>query len=164
MEKTIRIGKTRDRGNLYCIIRFDGKRLSITGVEGPLANGNAKGSCGQIVMHEWDIVEYAPGWAADKAEEFRRLWNEWHLNDMTAGSHAQEEWIKANPLDYAYPKSHYEVYRDALHSAGLNPDPNYLHNGKPYAYGSAWLFREVPADVIAWFEALPDTDITPAWV
>lgn len=33
-----------------------------------------------------------------------------------------------------------------------------------YKYGHAWKKEEVPADVIAWLEALPDTDITPAWV
>lgn len=163
MEKIIRIGKTRYRGDLYCEILFIDGRLSISGVEGPLVNGNAKGCCGQIVMSEWDIVEYAPGWDAAKEAEFRRLWNEWHLNNLTAGSPAQHEWIKSNPLDYRYPKSHYEVYRDALRDVGLNPDPSYLHKGKPYAYGSAWLFREVPQEVIAWLEALPNTDKTPAW-
>ncbi len=33
-----------------------------------------------------------------------------------------------------------------------------------YKYGSAWLFEEIPADVIEWLFSLPDTDTTPAWV
>jgi hypothetical protein len=33
-----------------------------------------------------------------------------------------------------------------------------------YKYGSAWLFEEVPSDVLAWLAALPDTRIIPAWV
>lgn len=33
-----------------------------------------------------------------------------------------------------------------------------------HKYGSAWLKAEVPQDVIAFLQALPDTDKTPAWV
>lgn len=33
-----------------------------------------------------------------------------------------------------------------------------------YKYGSQWLREEVPADVLAWLAALPETDIKPAWV
>lgn len=35
-------------GRVYCKIKYDGKSLSISGVEGPKANGNCRGSCGQI--------------------------------------------------------------------------------------------------------------------
>lgn len=31
-----------------------------------------------------------------------------------------------------------------------------------YKYGSAWLHEDVPADVIAWLESLPETDRLPA--
>jgi hypothetical protein len=33
-----------------------------------------------------------------------------------------------------------------------------------YKYGTAWKREEVPADVIAFLQSLPDTDIKPAWV
>jgi hypothetical protein len=33
-----------------------------------------------------------------------------------------------------------------------------------YKYGSAWLKREVPAEVVAWLFALPESDAVPAWV
>jgi hypothetical protein len=33
-----------------------------------------------------------------------------------------------------------------------------------YKYGSAWLKEAVPADVLEFLRALPNTDITPAWV
>lgn len=33
-----------------------------------------------------------------------------------------------------------------------------------YKYGTAWLKEEVPADVIAFLESLPETDKQPAWV
>lgn len=33
-----------------------------------------------------------------------------------------------------------------------------------YKYGSAWLREEVPTDVLAFLQGLPDTDVKPAWV
>lgn len=33
-----------------------------------------------------------------------------------------------------------------------------------YPYGSKWLREEVPTEVVEWLKALPETDITPAWV
>ena len=33
-----------------------------------------------------------------------------------------------------------------------------------YKYGTSWLKEEVPADVIDWLFALPDTTVRPAWV
>lgn len=96
------------------------------------------------------VVGYFPNDA--KAQRMLAIWREWHLNDMVAGSPAQREWLKANPIDpaeHAYPKSHYEVACAKLEAEGLNPDPSYTHNGKPYRYGSAWLSRELPPEVIA---------------
>lgn len=84
-----------------------------------------------------------------KAARMVEVWKRWHLNDMRAGSPAQEQWLKEHPIDpaeYAYPKSHYEVASAKLAAAGLNPD-----NG--YKYGSAWLREELPADVIAEIES-----------
>jgi hypothetical protein len=33
-----------------------------------------------------------------------------------------------------------------------------------YKYGTAWLFEEIPTEVLQWLGALPDTDEVPAWV
>ena len=33
-----------------------------------------------------------------------------------------------------------------------------------YKYGSKWLKREVPAEVLEFLRTLPDTDTKPAWV
>jgi hypothetical protein len=67
---------------------------------------------------------------------------------LTAGSPAQETYLRLNPVNAVYPTSHYEEACKVLAAVGLNPDPNYLHNGKPYAYGSAWLHESLPPDVI----------------
>ena len=159
--KTLRVGKGPS-GNVFISIKCQGGNLSITGVEGPKANGDALGSCGQIVMHDWELQEHAPGFDAATVAKLRELWDEWHLNDMQAGSPAQAAWLKANPIDDRM--NHYTKACEGLASAGLNPDPNFIHNGKPYHDGSAWLRVEVPADALEWLQALPDTDITPAWV
>jgi len=173
MLKTVRIGTLKGfdrslgdaRASLFCRISVtpDG-RLSITGVEGPRNGGNCAGGCGQVVMHAWEVAQYAPGWDAEKVAEFRAVWDRWHLNDMTAGSPAQEAHLRAHPVAFKYPESHYTKACEALAAAGLNPDPAHLVNGKPYSYGSAWLREELPAEVVAWLEALPDSDLAPAWV
>lgn len=153
MNKIIRVGHG-PRGNVFCSIKFENDRLSITGVEGPRRRGDCRGGCGQIIMDEWEIEEYAPGFDAEVEAEFRRVWKRWHLNDMRAGTPAQEEWLRRNPVDRL---NHYENACKALEQAGLNPD-----NG--YRYGTKWLFEKVPDEVIAWLEGLPVSDLTPAWV
>lgn len=156
--KTVRIGTQPRLGSLYCRIVFALGKLSITGVEGPTRNGNCLGSCGQIDMHPWTIDAYAPGWDAARVERFRDIWKAWHLNDMRAGSPAQRAYLEANPA------TGYDATRDALIDAGLSPDHTYLHEGKPYAYGTAWLRDEVPADVLEFLCNLPDADTSPAWI
>jgi len=164
--KTVRVGTVSvyagRAANLFCRIEYRDGRLSITGVEGPLRNGNAIGGCGQIVMSEWEMDTYAPGWDADKVAQFRAVWDAWHLNDMQAGSPAQRAHLKAHPvtdrLDY------FGKACASLEAAGLQPDASHLHNGKPYRYGSAWLTVEVPEDALSFLRSLPDTDITPACV
>src|ERR1019366_10619281 len=147
-KKVIRIGMV-DVGNvlasLFCKIEYTDGRLSISGVEGPLSNGDAKGSCGQIDMHEWKFLNYADGWNAALVKQFRAVWSKWHLNDMKAGSKVQEDYLENNPVPkeaYAFPKSQYVVVGDVLAAAGLNPDPD------GYKYGHAWKRQEVPEDVI----------------
>lgn len=159
IDKVVRLGKGA-YGNVFCRIQFKEGRLSITGVEGPKSNGDAIGSCGQIVMHlkAKDIKMPAPGWDFERTEHFLALWDRWHLNDLTAGSPAQETWVREHAVEFpGYPKSHYEWACEGLAAAGLHPD-----NG--YKYGSARLKEEVPEHVLAFLHALPETDIKPAWV
>jgi hypothetical protein len=160
-EKIVRIGLTRDSGNLFCKIKHTDGRLSITGVEGPKRNGDARGACGQIVMHDWDLAAYAPGWDADLVARFQDVWLIWHLNDMQAGNPVQMAHLRkleAEGRDWRTDgaKGHYEWALAELDKAGLNPEGN--------RYGRKWHKVAVPADVLAFLQALPDTDITPAWV
>ena len=170
-EKVVCIGELagfwRSKVFLFCRIKYKNGELTISGVEGPYANGNCAGGCGQVNMHEWEFLSYCAGWDAEKVAKFREVWKRWHLNGMRGGSPAQEQWLLDNPIpkeDYAYPKNHYDVASERLREAGLNPDPSFMHNGKNYSYGSAWLKKEVPVEVLEWLNSLPYTERSYAWV
>lgn len=157
MKKVVRIGSTKNVGSVFCSIKYVGGRLSIVGVEGPMRNGNARGGFGQIDVTQNDYIQYAPGWDAELVSKFAQVWERWHLNDMRAGTPAQMQFLRENPVDAKYPESYYDVASAALKAAGLNPD-----NG--YEFGSAWLKEEVPAEVLEFLASLPDSDDTPPWV
>lgn len=171
IDKVVRLGTREDVGSIFAHIKFSDGKLSITGVEGPKANGDCRGGCGQIVMSGLSVDAYAPGWHAQKVAKLAEIWDRWHLNDMRAGTPAQEREIErrtaAAKAEYgvdgpalAYKlgfDSHYSMACAWLNEAGLYDD-----NG--YKYGHAWLREEVPADVVAWLDSLPETDLTPAWI
>ena len=163
---TISLSERHSNVSVFCKIKFMEGKLSISGVEGPWSSGNCAGSCGQIDMHltAQSFVGFANGWNAGKTSKLLGIWKLWHLNDLTAGSPNQEEYLKANPVVYAYPETHYGKACKMLTRAGLNPDLEYIRDGKPYSYGHAWLHTDVPQDVLQWLKDLPDTDTKPAWV
>jgi len=144
MAKTLTVmpGTIPGVGMLFVTIKWDGLRLSITGVAGPKANGDARGSCGQRSDELDEVTQWTDGWTPEMGAKFKALWNRWHLNDMRAGSRVQEDWLRANPVNAVCPKSHYEAASEALAAVGLNPDPD------GYKYGHAWKFEEVPAEVV----------------
>jgi hypothetical protein len=113
MKKTVRLGKTRIGNRLvsvFCKIQIEDGKLSITGVEGPMSNGNAAGSCGQIDMHRPEIVELAPGWTRDKLAVFWDTWKAWHLNDMRAGcEHQRAKWNPSEDITLYYYRLRPEV-------------------------------------------------------
>jgi hypothetical protein len=97
-----------------------------------------------------EVVDYFP--TDQKAQRMREVWKNWHLNDLTAGSPAQRDYL-SNHRTSDTKLTHYERALKLLAEAGLNPDPNYLHKGKPYEYGSAWLKRTIPEDIIKEIES-----------
>jgi len=144
-----RIARSKSSGTVYITIRWDAAQgnLSISGVEGPMGNGDCKGSCGQIDMHEWS--DYTPEAGID-LDKIRALWKRWHLNDMMAGDAVQEEWLRANGHG-----KNYDETCEKLKAAGL-----YEHEG--YKYGHAWKREEVPAEVVEYFRALPEAEFMPS--
>jgi hypothetical protein len=85
--KIVRPGVAAGVGSVFCKIEWDGKRLAITGVEGPTRDGNCAGSCGQI--NKPTIHTYATGWNAKILDKFFDIWGRWHLNNMRAGCEHQ---------------------------------------------------------------------------
>lgn len=161
--KIVRVGKTAD-GDAFAKIAYKAGKLSISGAIGPKRNGDCTGSCGQWVMSmNPQDIDPAPGWTAETVQLFLQYWDKWHLNDMQAGSPAQTAELEKHKFP-GYPESHYKWAQKVLRDAGLDPAPDYIHNGKPYYYGHAWLTVSVPDAVIEFLRALPDTDKTPAWV
>ena len=163
--KVVRLGTKAKRNgraySVYCEINYKDGNLSIAGVEGPLPNGNAIGCCGQLHRELKDFNAFANGWNQGKVNRFVSVWRKWHLNDMIAGSPAQMEYLESrratNALEHA-------VICEELEANDLQPDMHYFHDGKPYRYGTAWLKKEVPDDVIDFLKALPITDQHPAWI
>lgn len=158
MDKIINPGSQIINGKpqpVYVQIKFDGHRLSITGVVGPWRNGDCAGSCGQIIISNPGLVDaVSPAWTRETVNILTQVWDEWHLNDMRPGSPDQQAWLKSSGnMDKSY------VQQCALLAeAGLNPDKD------GYVYGSAWRFEPVPDAVLRWLDSLPESATTPAWV
>jgi len=178
VNKTIRLGTVavgRRAASVFCRIKIEDGKLSISGVEGPLPSGNALGSCGQIDMHlkASSFKTFAPGWNFWKVKKFLDIWARWHLNDMQAGCEHQRaaKWedrrIDANELPANHMANRDERgvlaiwVRPDEHKEGLLCAPCEVCG---YKYGSMWRKEELPADVVGFLQHIPDTDKTPAWV
>lgn len=72
-----------------------------------------------------------------------RLWKEYHLNDLNAGTRKQDNILRLEGLENAQ----YTDKVRALKANGLLVD-----NG--YTYGHGWLYREIPADDLAVIKAI----------
>ena len=120
INKTVRIGTTSTYGgrgmSIYCRIKFNDSRLSITGVEGPLPSGNCLGSCGQIDtgLNPADFNTYAPGWNVGLLRRFLDVWDNWHLNDMNAGTPAQTAELDKHEFPNDSARPHYRWAKDNL--------------------------------------------------
>lgn len=72
-----------------------------------------------------------------------RLWSDWHLNDLHAGTEAQEKALKDHPC------SSYTDSCEYLKSIDLYEDNGYI-------YGSSWLYRPIPEEVLNEIKSLFD--------
>lgn len=105
MYKVVNIGKVESpdrasyRAPVFCKIQIEAGKLSISGVIGPKANGDARGSAGQIIDEIREAmnagtIERAKGWTIentgnDPLAKFINIWDRWHLNDMRASCEHQ---------------------------------------------------------------------------
>lgn len=88
----------------------------------------------------------------NKLNALMKYWPRYHLNDLIPGSPRQmavvrDRKAKGLPVDY-------ETMCNVLKHIGLYEDAEFIYNGKPYAYGNAWLKEELPAEVKKGIEAV----------
>ena len=74
------VWKGQGKARSYAKIEYKDGRLSISGVIGPMSNGNCRGSAGQCI-DEIREGEPANGWTKEMLERFCEIWELWHLND-----------------------------------------------------------------------------------
>lgn len=75
-------------------------------------------------------------------KEILRLWRLYHLNDMHAGTPAQEEALRAHREQEGY-RGDYDRDCEFLKSVDLY---EVEYQGQPYKYGHAWLKWEIPEE------------------
>lgn len=97
-----------------------------------------------------DVSESDSAWLHSKPSH-DSLWNK-TTKELIKRGYLKIDKIETKNSGWVYPSEH---------PGGLltKPCPTCGHK-----YGSAWRKEEVPADVIAFLESLPDTDTKPAWV
>lgn len=193
LHKIVKLGTVKVRtsyGSLvdapvYCEITVSPENgLSIRAVEGPLGNGNALGSAGQLVQSYITdggaSITPGEGWDAESIARFVATWARWHLNRRRAGAPDQEIFVRAHHTEIeaiaqrTTRGSRYDTVCMALALAGLLTSKSgalitVLGGNSPqlaygYRYGSGWVCEDLPADVFAYLESLPATTDTPAWV
>lgn len=92
-------------------------------------------------------------------KEMYQVWKEYHLNDMQAGSPRQEGFklamkLMGQPVDY-------DNLTDALAKCNLLVDWSYVNPNTGelgYKYGSAWLTKEIPEQVIEMIQEWSDLE------
>lgn len=147
--------------------------LSISGVEGPLRNGDCRGSSGQIDLR---IDELSDGWTEADVAELKAIWKRWHLNHMRAGcSHQRSEGWADRPIDPSKPLDTYGKHFEGQtvnswnmlvwitrseHDKGLLSQPCYTCG---YKYGTAWLSEELPYEVENRLASFPESTRDNPW-
>jgi hypothetical protein len=182
MERVYRIGTAIEYpgtpANVFLKATVENGGLSISGVVGPKKDGDARGSCGQIIgVLSDDSMEYAEGWNREMVSELAEIWKRWHLNDTRAGcEHQRSAGWSQRPIDPGKPTNtygrHFEGQQtDSWNSLGWirrseHPEGLLSHPCPEcgYEYGTAWLMEELPAYVQETLESFPATDKTPAWI
>jgi hypothetical protein len=89
-------------------------------------------------------LAFQPGWTEDLWLDLLDTWQRWHLNNMRSTCKHQRA-MGWQYVDHHNPQT---SEGDACPVCG-------------YRIGSAWLREEVPQDVLAMLEALPDADRLP---
>lgn len=128
----------RVRDSRWCelSVSLEAGRLSITGMEGRIAKRASRGDDVYMRTKSGKLIVESCGQIVDTLAKWFpecQPYLPWHLNDMHAACEHQE--------------ARGETY--VTHLMAVCPDCG-------YKLGSQWLKRELPAEVIAWFENLQE--------
>jgi len=120
--------------SIFIKAEFENGKFSMSGVIGPLSNGDALGGCGQINMEfdhrnkkdnddryseliTPDKITFANGWNAEKFYDLLDIWGKWHLNDMQAGCiHQREKWDireRVELIEWKWSDKYYKMMKQA---------------------------------------------------
>jgi len=170
--KIVTPGRIPSEGFVFCKIELKPSKnpaiqaLSISGVVGPLKNGDCRGSCGQIQdeLLRLDFEELNDGWDYSKVMLFRSIWRTYHLNNISAGCIHQEATGWRDEL-FNESKSSRDQANMRMWSSqdklGLLSVPCPICG---YRYGSSWNVKPIPQWALDFLESLPESNLKPAWV
>lgn len=143
MEKTFRFGKIDGYGNGRKTCPAEVEIELKDTADGPefTASGCVWNPSHTTSIRGGQCLDYIASFVEDPTfQEIYRLWKLYHLNSMRAGSPKQEAFLAERQT------SGYEEACGILEKAGLLVDESYVHNGKPYRYGSAWIYSAIPEE------------------
>lgn len=99
-----------------------------------------------------EIAELFPG--DEMVAKIAKVWKDSQEEEFQAGSPRQEDFIDKKDLCRFFP----DEIKSQLESVGLNPDPDYIHKGQPYEYGSAWLPKQMSPSAMREIESWANQD------
>lgn len=111
--------------------------------------GHIRGSgYGQIIEKFENYIPFFANYNIDSAKKIAEIWHKYHLNDLQAGTKLQQdtleenrnEWYKENEDNYGHKKAF-------LENRNLLIDRN-------YQYGTGWLYKPVPQEIIDFIYSL----------
>ena len=147
--------------SLYHNPRYTGYCLSITGILDikkcdklglvPIKTG---GQCKDMDRHLAACGLFSP-----TLDRIISIWRRWHLNDMCPGTEAQEKCLAGLYAEKCGTVS-FDERCEYLKNHGLLCDPRVIVGGMPYKYGSGWLYRKIPHEVLRDLCVCLDTGIT----
>lgn len=159
ISKTVMPG-TLDGKEILIKIEYINKKLSITG-----SCSRSSGQCDSTLREHLDSIKFKQPfgfWTKEKLNKLLRIWNEHHLNNLEPACEHQRElkWedIRIDPTELPNSSANRDekgilaswVY-EKEHPKGFLCKPCPICG---YEYGSKWLTREVPAQVLVWLDNL----------
>lgn len=143
VEAGVRVELRNEEGKGYVLSIMGNLKVKKCEELGLPSSHYTAGQCQEMGEHLAKCGLYSP-----TLDKIVSIWKKWHLNDMHAGSEAQEAFLENYRKDHPGFPNDYNEECKLLKKHRLYADKKALVNGKPYEYGRGWLFREIPKDVL----------------